>query len=86
MSFQIPIATDTLQQYLRSLRIAHPGTASIREIRRLIDRLEAEGAPGFIRMEMGIPGLSTPQIAIEAEIDALREGVSSSYPPVAGIP
>ncbi len=86
MSFQIPIATETLQQYLRSLRIAHPGTASIREIRRLIDRLEAEGAPSFIRMEMGIPGLSTPRIAIEAEIEALREGVSSSYPPVAGIP
>ena len=86
MRFQIPITNDTLQQYLRALRIGHPGTASIREIRRLIDRLEADGAPGFIRMEMGVPGLPTPQVAIDAEIAALREGVSSSYPPVAGIP
>jgi len=37
-------------------------------------------------MEMGIPGLPTPALAVDAEIDALREGVSAMYPPAAGIP
>jgi aspartate/methionine/tyrosine aminotransferase len=85
MQFQIPLTTDMLTQYLRELRIDDPGTASIREIRRLIDHIEASGAPKFVRMEMGIPGLPTPEIAIQAEIDALRNGVTALYPPAAGV-
>jgi aspartate/methionine/tyrosine aminotransferase len=38
-------------------------------------------------MEFGIPGFPTPQVAIDAEIQALREGgVSNCYTPYAGIP
>jgi len=35
---------------------------------------------------MGVPGLPTPAVAIEAEIAALRRGVASLYPAIAGIP
>jgi aspartate/methionine/tyrosine aminotransferase len=35
-------------------------------------------------MEMGVPGLEPPQIAIDAEIEALKSGVSSKYPMMEG--
>ena len=60
--------------------------ASIREIRKLINDIESETDKKFIRMEMGVPGLPTPQIAIDAEIDAIRSGVTNIYPNVDGIP
>jgi aspartate/methionine/tyrosine aminotransferase len=37
-------------------------------------------------MEMGVPGLPTPDICIEAEIEALRKGVSAIYPDITGLP
>jgi aspartate/methionine/tyrosine aminotransferase len=40
----------------------------------------------FIRMEMGVPGLAPPKVAVDAEIEALRQGVGSKYPPFDGIP
>jgi aspartate/methionine/tyrosine aminotransferase len=36
-------------------------------------------------MEMGVPGLPAPSIAIEAEIAALKNGVASDYPNITGI-
>ncbi len=37
-------------------------------------------------MEMGVPGLPAPEIAIEAEISALKNGVASLYPDISGLP
>ena len=81
-----PIPTEMVDSALDFYGMNNPGSASIREIRRLIDRLESEQEVRFIRMEMGIPGLPVPEIAIEAERAALASGVASSYPPVAGVP
>ncbi|MDR0618572.1 MAG: pyridoxal phosphate-dependent aminotransferase [Bacteroidales bacterium] len=66
--------------------ITNVGTASIREIKKLINDIEAESDMKFIRMEMGIPGLSAVQTGIDAEIEALRKGVGAIYPDVYGIP
>ena len=82
----IPIDPAVVSRAVRELRIRRLGTASIREIRRLIDRLEAEQETRFIRMEMGIPGLPVADYAVAAEKAALDAGAASSYPPVAGIP
>lgn len=81
-----PIPQQIVDQALEHFNLSNPGNASIREIRRLIDRVEKNQEIRFIRMEMGIPGLPVPEIAIEAERAALAAGVASSYPPVAGIP
>lgn len=75
-----------VDEALQFYGMENPGISSIREIRRLIDRLESRQEVRFIRMEMGIPGLPVPEIALEAEREALAAGVASSYPPVAGIP
>ena len=37
-------------------------------------------------MEMGIPGLPPTQVAVEAQIEALRRGVAAVYPDIQGIP
>jgi len=37
-------------------------------------------------MEMGVPGLPSAEVAVEAEIDALRRGVASVYPDIEGLP
>ena len=58
--------------------------ASIREIVQLVNRIQEKTDIHFIRTEMGVPGLSAPQIAINAEIEALRNGVASIYPPIEG--
>ncbi|HCC71467.1 MAG TPA: aminotransferase, partial [Bacteroidales bacterium] len=40
----------------------------------------------YIRMEMGVPGLPSPLVGIEAEKAALDDGVSSVYPDIEGLP
>jgi aspartate/methionine/tyrosine aminotransferase len=36
-------------------------------------------------MEMGVPGLKPPDIAVQAEIQALQRGVAAIYPPIEGV-
>lgn len=83
---QTPIPRRIVDEALRHYGMENPGAASIREIRRLIDRVEEKQELRFIRMEMGIPGLPVPEIALDAERAALASGVASVYPPVAGLP
>lgn len=59
--------------------------ASIREIARLVNMIEEASGIRFVRMEMGEPGLPCANIAVEAEIEALRRGVASAYPNIEGI-
>jgi len=61
------------------------GTASIREILKLVNQLESLTGIRYIRMEMGVPGLASSWIGIEAEIESLQRGVSSVYPDIEGI-
>lgn len=62
------------------------GLAGIREIRRLVDRIEAATGLDFIRMEMGVPGLPPAPPAVAGESAALAEGVGAVYPPFDGLP
>ncbi|MBI4161161.1 MAG: pyridoxal phosphate-dependent aminotransferase [Acidobacteria bacterium] len=62
-------------------------SASIREMNRLVNAIEADTGTKFVRMEFGIPGLPTPAAAVEAEIEALRRGdVAHVYSPFEGLP
>ncbi len=60
--------------------------ATIRETKKLVDLIETASGVEFIRMEMGIPGLPANSIGVEAEIEALQQGVASKYPNINGIP
>lgn len=79
-----PIDSDIVESKLAATGIGDLGLASIREIKRLVDMIEAESGQRFIRMEMGIPGLSPVQIGIEAEKKALDMGIPAIYPDIYG--
>ena len=59
--------------------------ATIREIVRLVNNIEQESGQKFVRMEMGIPGLEPPKYLMEAEIEAIKNGVISKYPMIEGV-
>ena len=80
-----PIPGDIVRDKIRESRLACVGLASIRELNRLVGEIEAASGQPFIRMEMGIPGMAPPEIAVQAEILALKEGVGAIYPPFDGI-
>ncbi len=81
-----PIERHIVERLIRESGDENIGKASIRQIRKLIDKIEAASDKKYIRMEMGIPGLEPDRIAIEAEKKALDDGVARIYPPVDGVP
>ncbi|NNF98340.1 MAG: pyridoxal phosphate-dependent aminotransferase [Desulfobacteraceae bacterium] len=83
---QTPIAPDIVRNEIKKSGLASVGLSSIREINRLVLNIEASSGVSFIRMEMGVPGMPPPKIAVDAEIEALKRGVGSKYPPFDGIP
>ena len=81
----IPISKDTIKTLKEVAGVTSTGSASIREIAQLINVIESKTGVKFIRMEMGAPGLPSPQAGIEAEIAALRKGLSAVYPDIRGV-
>ncbi|MEJ2103743.1 MAG: pyridoxal phosphate-dependent aminotransferase [Ignavibacteriaceae bacterium] len=81
-----PIDYEVVSRKIKDSRIENIGTASIREIKKLIDDIEKETGERFVRMEMGIPGLPAAEIGVQAEIEALKKGVANTYPDIQGIP
>ncbi|NCA76672.1 MAG: pyridoxal phosphate-dependent aminotransferase [Alphaproteobacteria bacterium] len=83
---ETPINAEIVQRHIAESKIRNIGTASIREIKRLINGIEKDTGEKFVRMEMGVPGLPAASIGIEAEIEALHSGVASLYPDIEGTP
>jgi len=81
----IPIPDEVIEPLKEATGVKSPGTASIREIVYLVNRIEQKTGIPFIRMEMGVPGIPAPAIGTEAEIEALHKGVASLYPEIAGL-
>src|SRR5665648_298741 len=82
---EIPIPDEVVKTLAKELDIQAPGSSSIREIANLVDKIEEKTGIKFIRMEMGVPGLPSPSIAIEAEIAALKKGVAVIYLYITGV-
>jgi aspartate/methionine/tyrosine aminotransferase len=82
----IPLDRDTLRQIVARERF-DLRKASIREMNNLINTIERELGVRFVRMEFGIPGLPVHRIAVDAEVEALRERrVGHVYAPFEGLP
>jgi aspartate/methionine/tyrosine aminotransferase len=82
---KIPLDSNIIKTIIKDSGLTSFGTASIREIVKLVNQIEAATGIRFVRMEMGAPGLPASQIGIEAEIEALRKGVASVYPNIEGL-
>jgi len=82
----LPISRALILEKIEELGY-HPERLAIRELRRLVEVLEGASGERFIRMEFGVPNLPVPQVAVEAEIEAIRRlDVQRIYPPFDGIP
>lgn len=81
-----PMDFELVNRELTTSGIKNVGQASIREIKKLIDTLEKATGERYIRMEMGIPGLPPMAVGVEAQIEALKQGVAAIYPDIQGIP
>ncbi|HRR93588.1 MAG TPA: pyridoxal phosphate-dependent aminotransferase, partial [Bacteroidales bacterium] len=80
-----PVDPEVVKRKLEESGIKDPGTASIREIVRLVNQIEYATGVKFIRMEIGEPGIPPPTIGIDAEIEALKKGVGAVYPNIEGL-
>jgi aspartate/methionine/tyrosine aminotransferase len=81
-----PINFDVVSKKINESNLENLSTASIREIKKLVDEIEKTTGEKFIRMEMGIPGLPAAEVGVNAEIEALKKGVANTYPDIQGIP
>ncbi len=81
-----PIDANIVKEKIKASNLPNIGRASIREVKRLINEIEVASGKQFIRMEMGIPGLPPVQIGVEAQKQALDNGVAAIYPDIEGIP
>lgn len=82
----LPVSDDFLDKTLNDLGIATVSGASIRDVVSIIKNLEQRTGVEFIRMDMGIPGVPTPELGIKSEIAALRQGKPAEYGQIDGIP
>lgn len=81
-----PISPEVVSRRTQELGLKDIGSSSIREIKKIVDLIEKESGEKFIRMEMGIPGLPAIQEGVDAQIQALKDGIASIYPDIQGIP
>ncbi len=80
-----PVDFQIVEKKIKESGISRIGRASIRELVRLVNNIEIATGQKFIRMEMGVPGLQPSSIGIDAEIQALHNGVASVYPMIEGL-
>ena len=80
------ISPDIVNSKISELGLSDLGVAKIREIVKLVNQIQEISGEKFIRMEMGVPGLQPAAVGTEAEIEALKRGVASSYANIEGVP
>lgn len=81
-----PIERKLIDRTIEEFRITDFSKATIREVKAIASRAEAESGVEFIKMEMGVPGLPPSAVGVKAEIEALQQGVASLYPDINGLP
>jgi aspartate/methionine/tyrosine aminotransferase len=84
MAKEFLINDSLVKNAMNDLHLESVGNATIREIVRLVNRVEEQTGIKFIRMEMGVPGIDASEIALEAEIKAFKAGMASKYAPIEG--
>ena len=81
-----PIPRNIIDDAITDYGIQDFAKATIREVKAVAAFAEKESGVEFIKMEMGIPGLPASKVGVEAQINALRNGIANSYPDIQGYP
>jgi hypothetical protein len=83
---ETPINYEVVKSVIDSVNLPDFNKATIREIVAITNKIESLTGDKFVRMEMGVPGLKPSDIGVNAEIDALKNGVAQIYPMLDGHP
>lgn len=75
-----------IDETIEEFQIADFSKATIREVKAIAAKAEAESGVEFIKMEMGVPGLPPSTVGVKAEVEALQKGIASLYPDINGLP
>ena len=81
-----PIKREIVDGLIEKFGIQDLAKATIREVKQVAATAEKESGVEFIKMEMGIPGLPAAQVGVDAQIQALKDGIAHSYPDIQGYP
>ena len=84
--YSTPISKELVDGLIARLGIQDFAKATIREVKQVAAMAEKQSGVEFIKMEMGIPGLPAAQVGVDAQIQALKEGIAHSYPDIQGYP
>ena len=83
---ETPIKKEIVDKLIAQLGINDFAKATIREVKQVAAMAEKESGVEYIKMEMGIPGLPAAQVGVDAQIQALKDGIAHSYPDIQGYP
>ncbi len=86
MNQRTVFSREIVDKALTANGIVDVSKAAIRQVVKVVRDIEEETGEEFVKMEMGVPGLPAAQIGVEAEIEALKNGCASIYPPIEGLP
>ena len=81
-----PIARELIDKTIEDFHITDFAKATIREVKAIAAKAEADSGVEFIKMEMGVPGLPPSSVGVKAEIESLQKGIASLYPDINGLP
>ncbi|NDV64335.1 pyridoxal phosphate-dependent aminotransferase [Bacteroides sp. 224] len=81
-----PINRQLIDNTINEFHITDFSKATIREVKAIAAKAEAQSGIEFIKMEMGVPGLPPSAVGVKAEIEALQQGVAGLYPDINGLP
>lgn len=81
-----PLSKNEIDSAIERLSIMDITSATIRQICALAAELEKVASDKMVHLEIGNPGLPAENIGVEAELNALRNGVANKYPAIQGIP
>ena len=80
-----PIKKEIIDNAILNLGINDFARATIREVKSVAATAEKQSGTEFIKMEMGIPGLPASKIGVDAQIEALKNGIAHTYPDIQGL-
>lgn len=81
-----PLPKSQLDRLLREMDISDISKATIRQCTAVGSALESEAGERFTHLEIGVPGIAACHWGIEAQKNALDNGIASIYPVINGLP
>lgn len=83
---ETPISRELIDKAIEEFGIKDFSKATIREVKAIAALAEKKSGVEFIKMEMGVPGLPPSQVGVDAQVNALKNGIARLYPDINGIP